>query len=219
MDAEVKFKRELDEYLKDDSKCQGVVLPTKFGLITQSCNSIIAKSGNIGIVKLEKIYREFVNINVNLWNMFSLEDSINMYRMIAYINTRLRFYTNYVRITKDMFDGFIGKVSNKRSYLDTINKLINRNVIERTTAYRDIYIVNPVYLFKGNLYIFKELCDKYQMFSSTIDERGRIIVDKALVIKDIKEKEVEVLINKKYIKAGKEKEEKIKMMPKLKLKI
>ena len=220
MDAERKFKEEIDYYLEDDTKCQGIIFPSKFALNTKPCNSIISKNGNIGLVKLEQIYRDYVNVSVNLWNMFNREDSIYIYRMIAYINTRIRFNSNVVRITKDMFDGFICKESNKRGYLTAINKLIDYSIISRNTCYRDQFIVNPIYIFKGNIYIYKELCDKYQMLSTTTDDKGRIIPDKALIIKDIKEKEVELIINKKYIKPSKvKKEEKIKELPKLKLKM
>lgn len=219
MDAERKFKEEINYYLEDDTKCQGIIFPSKFELSSRVCNSIISKNGNIGLVKLEQIYRDFVNVSVNLWNLFNREDNINVYRMIAYINTRIRFNSNIVRITKDMFDGFICREANKRSYLNSINKLLDYSIISRNTSYRDQFIVNPYYIFKGNIYIYKELCDKYQMLATSTDNKGRVIPDKVLIIKDVKEKEVELIINKKYIKAGKEKEEKIKMMPKLKLKI
>lgn len=220
MDAERKFKDEVNYYLDNEDKCEGIIFPSKFELNTRPCNSIITKSGNIGVVKLEQIYRDFVNISVNLWNMFNREDSIYVYRMIAYINTRIKFNSNVVRITKDMFDGFICKESNKRGYITAINKLLNYSVISRNTAYRDQFVVNPLYIFKGNIYTYKELCDKYQMLATTTDNKGRIIPDKVLIIKDIKEKEVELIINKKYIKPNKvEKEEKIKELPKLKLKM
>lgn len=220
MDAERKFKDGVNYYLDNEDKCEGIIFPSKFELNTRPCNSIITKSGNIGVVKLEQIYRDFVNVSVNLWNMFNREDSIYVYRMIAYINTRIKFNTNVVRITKDMFDGFICKESNKRGYITAINKLLDYSVISRNTAYRDQFVVNPLYIFKGNIYTYKELCDKYQMLATTTDSKGRIIPDKVLIIKDIKEKEVELIINKKYIKPNKvKKEEKIKELPKLKLKM
>ena len=220
MDAERKFKEELNYYLEDDTRCQGIIFPTKFNLISKQINSTIAKSGNISINKVEQIFRDYVNTSVRIWQILRGERNATIFKLVAFISESIKFNSNIISINKQLFDGYNMRVTSNRDYNSALAYLRNIGLISSINNIQGKFIVNPYYLFKGNIYIYKELCDKYQMFSSITDEKGRVIVDKVLIIKDIKDKEVEVLINKKYIKAGKEeKKEKIKMMPKLKLKI
>lgn len=219
MDAERKFKEELSYYLEDDTRCQGIIFPTKFALNSKQINSTIAKSGNISINKVEQIFRDYVNTSVRIWQILRGERSVTIFKLVAFISESIKFNSNVISINKQLFDGYNMKVTSNRDYNSALIHLRNIGLISSINNIQGKFIVNPYYLFKGNIYIYKELCDKYQMFSSVTDEKGRVIVDKALIIKDIKEKEVEVLINKKYIKVGKEKEEKEKVLPKLKLKI
>lgn len=220
MDAERKFKEEIEYYLEDNTKCQGIIFPTKFGLNSKMINYTITKTGNISINKVEQIFRDYVNTSVRVWEILRGERSLIIYKLIAYISESMKFNTNVITLNKQLFDGYNARTVSARDYNTALIHLKDKGVISSINNIQGKFIVNPYYLFKGNIYIYKELCDKYQMFSSTTDEKGRVIVDKALIIKDIKEKEVELIINKKYIKPNKvEKEEKIKELPKLKLKM
>ena len=155
------------------------------------------------IIQPSRIRHSFNLIGDNLWDIMRDVDNIHFYRICTYIASRIDFGNNWIQLSFERIKGYLSKEISSRDYYNVINKLIEYNIICKTNI-QNLYCVNPLYIYKGNLLIYHKrieselknpiitrdnivIIDKYKIFKDKNDIKGTLYVDKSMYAKEVEE--------------------------------
>lgn len=203
MDLERKFKEEVNSCFDDDNNCQGLIVNNIFPLVSKPCKNYIGTINTKDVYEHEKISRNFVYFSPKLFELIRKDNNIMTYKLLGFICENIKYNFNIVEISRAKLCGYLGRNSiNNRDYMSTLYKFQNIGLLSFNSTFRSKFIINPFYLYKGDVRIYKAICD-YLQLNNTIVEDGRVVIDRAIVIRSINNKkdiEIEIYINKKRIK-------------------
>lgn len=158
MDKERQFKESIVDALKaDDKKVKSVVVPSNFNIIVHRNNKIIVElpDGKQLIDPINPYYEYAIigdYISANLHKFTTDELAI-----IGYISTHIKFNSNIIYMAREDLEGFKGRNVNLRNYYTAIAHLSNRQIISQTEI-NNVYVVNPICIFKGHIRKYLEYC-------------------------------------------------------------
>lgn len=87
----------------------------------------------------------------------------------------------------------VGIKPNYRDYYNAIAYLEDENIIKRTNL-QNIYVVNPIYIFRGDVNKLINIISKAKLIK-TFDDKDRLIVDKFVLFKNDTDKGI-IIANK-----------------------
>lgn len=97
-------------------------------------------------------------------------------QLIFHIGKNIKYNSNVIEFS---YDDIINKYVCKRNTIaDTLNILINTNIIRKTNV-QSRFVVNHNYIFRGDFTLFVKTYEfLYNGEYAELDEKGRIIIDK-----------------------------------------
>lgn len=193
MTKQEEFKQTLNSNIDED---KAIVLPNPFNIRKEDCNKIIAKLDNKSIVVTEKILQDYTIIGNYVWDCLSSINKCLTYSIVGYIAQNIKFNSNAIKINIERLRGYTKREIDRRVYSSAMNVLLNFHIIKESEV-KYIYNVNPLAIFKGNIYKFIEMCETYGL-NTTINVNEKTCIDKFLVLKDKLAKDVQVVINRAY---------------------
>lgn len=203
MDADRKFKEKVMPYLEGTIKCGGIILPNPFTMDIKDCNKIIDRRGNKVTSIIKHLVREYCTIGKDLLESLIKEKSYFTHVLVSYIASRIKFNSNTIKIDVKTLEEFYQIKVDTRTYVNSINFLIRKQVIKKTTI-RGYYVVSPTCIFKGSIYDFIYVCMNNGFFAQNTNEEGKLEVDKVGIINYDKQTNkilnTDIIINKKYYK-------------------
>ena len=158
MDKERQFKEIIIDALKaDDKKVKSVVVPSNFNIIVHQNNKIIVElpDGKQIIDPINPYYEYSIIGNYITSNLHKFDTDELV--IIGYIATNIKFSSNVIYMSIDLVKGFKGRTINTRNYYTAIAHLANRQIISQTEI-NNVYIVNPICIFKGHIRKYLEYC-------------------------------------------------------------
>lgn len=156
------------------------IIPTIFPINTE-CIEKVTTIDNKTIVEKIVCSKEKFGNNGFTYVYHRLENIMytinpNYLFVLLYIITNIPMNSNAIELNYNIILS-ITTVS-KSTYYNALSELINKNIICPTNK-KNIYLVNTMYMFRGNLSIFKEEYDKrYKGINveDLIDQKGRVII-------------------------------------------
>lgn len=197
MNTETLFNKNLIDYLDDIKSSKGIIVPNKFNIYKTDCNKLVSKLGNKSIIISNIIHRDFTTIGNYVWGILSKERKYLLYAIVGYIAQSIKFNSNIIRITPERIKGYVLSEINNRDFYNAINFLKAYNVIGDCKI-KSCYVVNPIAIYKGDIYKFVEVCEQAGFVEAIKDNDDKLIIDKYAIIKDTFLKDIEVVLNKTY---------------------
>lgn len=123
-------------------------------------------------------------------NDYHLSKEVGIKRNFVTIGMRV---SNVIYISHDLIKGYGLVKPNYRDYYNAIAYLEDENIIKRTNI-RNIYVVNPIYIFRGDVNKLINIISEAKLIK-TFDDKDRLIVDKFVLFKNDTDKGI-VIANK-----------------------
>lgn len=101
--------------------------------------------------------------------------------------------SNVIYISHDLIKDYGLVKPNRRDYYNAIAYLEDENIIKRTNL-QNIYVVNPIYIFRGDVNKLINIISEAKLIK-TFDDKDRLIVDKFVLFKNDTDKGI-VIANK-----------------------
>ena len=139
------------------------------------------------------IKRNFVTIGMRVWDIIRKNRYAVIISFIGYIAENIKFNSNVIYISHDLIKGYGLVKPNYRDYYNAIAYLEDENIIKRTNL-QNIYVVNPIYIFRGDVNKLINIISEAKLIK-TFDDKDRLIVDKFVLFKNDTDKGI-VIANK-----------------------
>lgn len=179
-------------YIDGETTYNGIIIPNAFPYIVNNTNKVINSFGNKTFTITKKIIRNFVTVDSSIRRDVSLRSNRRfIYDILSYIITYAKFNTNLIVIRKEYIDFFTNSTMSKRDYLSAIEYFRLKGIIARTNI-QSTFAINPIAIYKGDLYKFDIICKKY-IADYPIIKDNKIIVDRVAIIKDKDATDIEVI--------------------------
>lgn len=131
---------------------------------------------------------------INMQVILPLEDKDKLDLIILVLIILIEiFNSNVIYISHDLIKGYGLVKPNYRDYYNAIAYLEDENIIKRTNI-RNIYVVNPIYIFRGDVNKLINIINEAKLIK-TFDDKDRLIVDKFVLFKNDTDKGI-VIANK-----------------------
>lgn len=193
------FKEVIINALEDNNKVAGVIVPNKFPLYKNECNKIISKMGNKTIVITESILQDFTIIGKYVWAALKSNRKLINYGIVSYIAENIKFNSNIIRLNQERIRGYLSTEICNRDYYNAISFLESFSIISKCDI-SGCYTVNPIAIYKGNIYQFVDISESNEIQAHYSDNNDKLLIDKAVILKDKYATKTEVILNKKYYK-------------------
>lgn len=178
----------------EEFKKQRLVVANPFSYNKSTRTGIIAEFDNgYTISKEVGIKRNFVTIGMRVWDIIRKNRYAVIISFIGYIAENIKFSSNVIYISHDLIKGYGLVKPNYRDYYNAIAYLEDENIIKRTNI-RNIYVVNPIYIFRGDVNKLINIISEAKLIK-TFDDKDRLIVDKFVLFKNDTDKGI-VIANK-----------------------
>ena len=173
---------------------QRLVVANPFSYNKSTRTGIIAEFDNgYTISKEVGIKRNFVTIGMRVWDIIRKNRYAVIISFIGYIAENIKFNSNVIYISHDLIKGYGLVKPNYRDYYNAIAYLEDENIIKRTNI-RNVYVVNPIYIFRGDVNKLINIISEAKLIK-TFDDKDRLIVDKFVLFKNDTDKGI-VIANK-----------------------
>lgn len=173
---------------------QRLVVANPFSYNKSARTGIVAEFDNgYHLSKEVGIKRNFVTIGMRVWDIIRKNRYAVIISFIGYIAENIKFNSNVIYISHDLIKGYGLVKPNYRDYYNAIAYLEDENIIKRTNI-RNIYVVNPIYIFKGDVNKLINIINEAKLIK-TFDDKDRLIVDKFVLFKNDTDKGI-VIANK-----------------------
>lgn len=192
------FVQDINNYLEDDKSCNGIIIPNQFNLYKSETNKVIGKFGNKSLIITEQILQDFTIVGKYVWEVLSNNRKLANYDIIGYIAKHIKYNSNIIKLNSERLRGYTGVELSNRDYTTAIATLKRYNIIGDCNI-KGCFAVNPIAIFKGSIYKFVELYEENKM-DCYINEDNKVIVDKAIIIKDKKCSKFDIIYNREYHK-------------------
>lgn len=173
---------------------QRLVVANPFSYNKSIRTGIVAEFDNgYHLSKEVGIKRNFVTIGMRVWDIIRKNRYAVIISFIGYIAENIKFNSNVIYISHDLIKGYGLVKPNYRDYYNAIAYLEDENIIKRTNI-RNIYVVNPIYIFRGDVNKLINIISEAKLIK-TFDDKDRLIVDKFVLFKNDTDKGI-VIANK-----------------------
>lgn len=173
---------------------QRLVVANPFSYNKSTRTGIIAEFDNgYHLSKEVGIKRNFVTIDMRVWDIIRKNRYAVIISFIGYIAENIKFNSNVIYISHDLIKGYGLVKPNYRDYYNAIAYLEDENIIKRTNL-QNIYVVNPIYIFRGDVNKLINIISEAKLIK-TFDDKDRLIVDKFVLFKNDTDKGI-VIANK-----------------------
>ena len=173
---------------------QKLVVANPFSYNKSTRTGIVAEFDNsYHLSKEVGIKRNFVTIGMRVWDIIRKNRYAVIISFIGYIAENIKFNSNVIYISHDLIKGYGLVKPNRRDYYNAITYLEDENIIKRTNL-QNIYVVNPIYIFRGDVNKLINIISKAKLIK-TFDDKDRLIVDKFVLFKNDTDKGI-VIANK-----------------------
>lgn len=173
---------------------QRLVVANPFSYNKSTRTGIIAEFDNgYHLSKEVGIKRNFITIGMRVWDIIRKNRYAVIISFIGYIAENIKFNSNVIYISHDLIKGYGLVKPNYRDYYNAIAYLEDENIIKRTNI-RNIYVVNPIYIFRGDVNKLINIINEAKLIK-TFDDKDRLIVDKFVLFKNDTDKGI-VIANK-----------------------
>ena len=173
---------------------QRLVVANPFSYNKSTRTGIVAEFDNgYHLSKEVGIKRNFVTIDMRVWDIIRKNRYAVIISFIGYIAENIKFNSNVIYISHDLIKGYGLVKPNYRDYYNAIAYLEDENIIKRTNI-RNIYVVNPIYIFRGDVNKLINIISEAKLIK-TFDDKDRLIVDKFVLFKNDTDKGI-VITNK-----------------------
>lgn len=173
---------------------QRLVVANPFSYNKSTRTGIVAEFDNgYHLSKEVGIKRNFVTIGMRVWDIIRKNRYAVIISFISYIAENIKFNSNVIYISHDLIKGYGLVKPNYRDYYNAIAYLENENIIKRTNI-RNIYVVNPIYIFRGDVNKLINIISEAKLIK-IFDDKDRLIVDKFVLFKNDTDKGI-VIANK-----------------------
>lgn len=195
MDSKRVFKDVLNDYLEGNVKSNGIIVPNNFNIYRTPSNDIISKIGNKSIVVTEKILQDFTIIGTYVWNSLKVKRNYLPYAIVGYVAQTIKYNTNIVKISVERLRGYLNSEISLRDYYSAMSYLKNISIIGDCDI-KNCFVVNPIAIYKGNIYKYVDICETNGLSARMVDEKDRLIIDKIAVIKDKYGNDIDIILNR-----------------------
>lgn len=191
------FKSDINKFFDGEiAKNGSILLPNMFGITVIEGDRQIDKGDKYKVFAPGKIIRNFSSIDNDIWLALKPYRKILLYEIVGFMANTIKYDSNAIRISHDAIRSYINSNISARDITECINILEVKDIIRRTNS-RGIYAVNPLRIFKGDVYSFSNRINDNKLYNPIID-KGVLNIDQA-VIYTTKEKNKGFLIkNKEY---------------------
>ena len=173
---------------------QRLVVANPFSYNKSTRTGIVAEFDNgYHLSKEVGIKRNFVTIGMRVWDIIRKNRYAVIISFIGYIAENIKFNSNVIYISHDLIKGYGLVKPNRRDYYNAISYLEDENIIKRTNL-QNIYVVNPIYIFRGDVNKLINIISEAKLIK-TFDDKDRLIVDKFVLFKNDTDKGI-VIANK-----------------------
>lgn len=173
---------------------QRLVVANPFSYNKSTRTGIVAEFDNgYHLSKEVGIKRNFVTIDMRVWDIIRKNRYAVIISFIGYIAENIKFNSNVIYISHDLIKGYGLVKPNHRDYYNAIAYLEDENIIKRTNL-QNIYVVNPIYIFRGDVNKLINIISEAKLIK-TFDDKDRLIVDKFVLFKNDTDKGI-VIANK-----------------------
>lgn len=173
---------------------QRLVVANPFSYNKSTRTGIVAEFDNgYHLSKEVGIKRNFVTIGMRVWDIIRKNRYAVIISFIGYIAENIKFNSNVIYISHDLIKGYGLVKPNYRDYYNAVAYLEDENIIKRTNI-RNIYVVNPIYIFRGDVNKLINIISEAKLIK-TFDDKDRLIVDKFVLFKNDTDKGI-VIANK-----------------------
>lgn len=173
---------------------QRLVVANPFSYNKSTRTGIVAEFDNgYHLSKEVGIKRNFVTIGMRVWDIIRKNRYAVIISFIGYIAENIKFNSNIIYISHDLIKGYGLVKPNRRDYYNAIAYLEDENIIKRTNL-QNIYVVNPIYIFRGDVNKLINIISEAKLIK-TFDDKDRLIVDKFVLFKNDTDKGI-VIANK-----------------------
>ena len=173
---------------------QRLVVANPFSYNKSTRTGIVAEFDNgYHLSKEVGIKRNFVTIGMRVWDIIRKNRYAVIISFIGYIAENIKFNSNVIYISHDLIKGYGLVKPNRRDYYNAIAYLEDENIIKRTNL-QNIYVVNPIYIFRGDVNKLINIISEAKLIK-TFDDKDRLIVDKFVLFKNDTDKGI-VIANK-----------------------
>lgn len=173
---------------------QRLVVANPFSYNKSTRTGMVAEFDNgYHLSKEVGIKRNFVTIGMRVWDIIRKNRYAVIISFIGYIAENIKFNSNVIYISHDLIKGYGLVKPNYRDYYNAIAYLEDENIIKRTNI-RNIYVVNPIYIFRGDVNKLINIISEAKLIK-TFDDKDRLIVDKFVLFKNDTDKGI-VIANK-----------------------
>ena len=173
---------------------QRLVVANPFSYNKRTRTGIVAEFDNgYHLSKEVGIKRNFITIGMRVWDIIRKNRYAVIISFIGYIAENIKFNSNVIYISHDLIKGYGLVKPNYRDYYNAIAYLEDENIIKRTNI-RNIYVVNPIYIFRGDVNKLINIISEAKLIK-TFDDKDRLIVDKFVLFKNDTDKGI-VIANK-----------------------
>lgn len=173
---------------------QRLVVANPFSYNKSARSGIIAEFDNGYTISKEiSVKRNFITIGMRVWDIIRKNRYAVIISFIGYIAENIKFNSNVIYISHDLIKGYGLVKPNYRDYYNAIAYLEDENIIKRTNI-RNIYVVNPIYIFRGDVNKLINIINEAKLIK-TFDDKDRLIVDKFVLFKNDTDKGI-VIANK-----------------------
>lgn len=173
---------------------QRLVVANPFSYNKSARSGIIAEFDNgYAISKEIGVKRNFITIGMRVWDIIRKNRYAAVISFIGYIAENIKFNSNVIYISHELIKGYGLVKPNYRDYYNAIAYLEEENIIKRTNL-RNIYVVNPIYIFRGDVNKLINIISEAKLIK-TFDDKDRLIVDKFVLFKNDTDKGI-VIANK-----------------------
>ena len=173
---------------------QRLVVANPFSYNKSTRTGIVAEFDNgYHLSKEVGIKRNFVTIGMRVWDIIRKNRYAVIISFIGYIAENIKFNSNVIYISHDLIKGYGLVKPNRRDYYNAIAYLEDENIIKRTNL-QNIYVVNPIYIFRGDVNKLINIISEAKLIK-TFDDKDRLIIDKFVLFKNDTDKGI-VIANK-----------------------
>lgn len=173
---------------------QRLVVANPFSYNKSTRTGIVAEFDNgYHLSKEVGIKRNFVTIGMRVWDIIRKNRYAVIISFIGYIAENIKFNSNVIYISHELIKGYGLVKPNRRDYYNAIAYLEDENIIKRTNL-QNIYVVNPIYIFRGDVNKLINIISEAKLIK-TFDDKDRLIVDKFVLFKNDTDKGI-VIANK-----------------------
>lgn len=173
---------------------QRLVVANPFSYNKSTRTGIVAEFDNgYHLSKEVGIKRNFVTIGMRVWDIIRKNRYAVIISFIGYIAENIKFNSNVIYISHDLIKGYGLVKPNRRDYYNAIAYLEDENIIKKTNL-QNIYVVNPIYIFRGDVNKLINIISEAKLIK-TFDDKDRLIVDKFVLFKNDTDKGI-VIANK-----------------------